>query len=92
METSVIWSHALAGAITLGFAISGLFFLRFWVRTGDRLFAMFALAFWVLMCERLLLIALGAPREISPYIYLVRLAGFLIIIYAIVHKNRKQSR
>ena len=35
----------LAGAVTLGFAVAALFFLRFWRRTGDRLFMAFAAAF-----------------------------------------------
>jgi len=38
----------LSGAVTMGFAIASAFFLRFWRRTGDRLFLVFALAFWLL--------------------------------------------
>ncbi len=35
----------LAGLVTAGFLISGLFFFRFWHRTRDGLFLAFALAF-----------------------------------------------
>lgn len=38
----------LSGAITLGFLVAGLFFLRFWRRTHDRLFLAFAIAFALL--------------------------------------------
>ena len=42
----------LHGAIAMGFAVAGLYFLRFWRDTGDRLFAFFAAAFWVFAAER----------------------------------------
>jgi hypothetical protein len=35
----------VAGAVTMGFAVAGLFFLRFWRRTTDGLFLAFAAAF-----------------------------------------------
>lgn len=38
----------VSGLITMGFVVAGLFFLRFWRRAGDRLFAAFAVAFWML--------------------------------------------
>lgn len=75
----------------LAYAIAGLFFFRFWARTRDRLFALFAIAFWVLMCERALLVGTGADTELLPYIYTVRLAAFLLIIAAVVDKNRKHT-
>jgi hypothetical protein len=36
-----------SGMVTMGFLIAGLFFLRFWWRTQDKLFAVFAVAFWL---------------------------------------------
>jgi peptidoglycan/LPS O-acetylase OafA/YrhL len=85
------WAHVLAGALMLAYAISGLFLFRFWVKTRDRLFAIFALAFWVLMCERLLLVIINPATEGFPYIYSVRLLAFLLILGAIIDKNRKQA-
>jgi len=78
----------LGGAITLGYAVAGLFFLRFWVRTHDRLFAAFALSFWVLMFERVLLVSTPPEAEFFPYIYAVRLVAYSLIIAAIIDKNR----
>ena len=79
----------LAGALTFGFALSALFFLRFWRDTGDGLFLAFAIAF-VLFAAAQLMLAVGAvPDELRSWVYLVRLAGFLIILAAILRKNRR---
>jgi hypothetical protein len=42
----------LAGAVTFGFLVSALFFLRFWRSTRDGLFMAFALAFGLLGLSR----------------------------------------
>jgi hypothetical protein len=81
----------IAGAIVMGYAVCGLFFLRFWRETGDRLFLVFALAFWLLAIQRLAL-ALSAPLEESRTgRYLVRLFAFLLILGAIIDKNRSDG-
>lgn len=87
--TSVNWSLVLSGSLLLGYAVIGLFFLRYWRKTGDRLFGIFAIAFWVLMIERFLLLIVDASHEDRPYIYSVRLVAFLLIIIAIIDKNRR---
>jgi hypothetical protein len=81
----------LAGAITLGFVVSGLFFLRFWRRTGDGLFAAFAVAFWLLGLNQALLVLTDVPVEERSWLYLLRLAAFAIIIVAIGLKNRRRA-
>lgn len=78
----------VSGLITMGYLIAGLFFLRFWVRTGDRLFAAFAAAFWLLAANQALVAVVGVPREEHTWFYLLRLAAFLLIIGAVVGKNR----
>jgi len=77
----------LSGAITMGFLICGLFFWRFWSRTHDALFAWFAVAFWLLAIGQALLALTGIPVEERSWIYLIRLAAFLLIIFAILRKN-----
>lgn len=81
----------LSGALFVSYLAAGLFFLRFWKRTGDRLFAIFALAFSVFGTERLLLALTNPADEFRPYIYLVRLFAFLLIIIAIIDKNRSKN-
>ena len=78
----------VSGAVTLGFVVAGLFFLRFWKRTEDSLFLAFACAFWLLGVAQALL-ALGCmPVEERSWVYLIRLAAFALILAAIARKNR----
>ena len=81
-----------AGAIAMGYFIAGLFFLRFLMRTGERLFAIFACAFWLLAANQALVALAGVPREEQSWIYLIRLAAFVLIIVGIVAKNMRGSR
>ena len=76
-----------SGAITMGYVIAGLFFLRFWVRARDGLFLVFAIAFWLLALNQGIAGLGGIPREELSWVYLLRLAAFCLIIVAIVRKN-----
>lgn len=77
----------LSGAVTMGFAIAAIFFLRFWRDTRDGLFLSFALAFLLLGLVQALLALGNVPVEERSWIYLIRLVAFLIILAAIVRKN-----
>ena len=79
----------ISGAVTLGFVIAGLFFLRFWRRTGDGLFLAFAFAFWLLGLNQALLALSNIPVEERSWLYLFRLAAFALILVAIGWKNRR---
>lgn len=79
----------LSGAITFGLVIAGLFFLRFWKRTRDGLFIAFALAFWLLGLNQALLVFTDIPVEERSWLYLLRLAAFLLILVSIWRKNRR---
>lgn len=80
----------LSGGITMGCAVAGLFFLRFWKRTRDRLFIAFALAFWLLAVAQTLLTFNRASTDQSTWLYLIRLAAFAMILFSIWQKNRKR--
>lgn len=69
--------------------VAGLFFLRFWRKTGDRFFALFAAAFMLLSAQWILVAVIAPDRETRPLFYLLRAAAFVLIIVAIVVKNRK---
>lgn len=88
----VTWFHFLSGAVTAGFAISGLFFLRFWKRTQDSLFLAFAVAFWLLGLVQALLALTDFPVEERSFFYLIRLAAFVLILAAIWRKNAEARR
>jgi Family of unknown function (DUF5985) len=82
----------VTGANATCAAVAGLFFFRFWRQTGDRLFARFALAFWLLGAHWLFLAATDPDYELRPLLYGIRLLAFLVIIGAIVEKNRVKRR
>ena len=79
----------IMGAIAMASSIVALFFLRFWRETGDRLFAIFALAFLLLGFTRLGLALSPQELEGHTHWYWVRLAAFVLILVAIVDKNRR---
>lgn len=78
----------IAGVLTMGNAIAALFFARFWRETSDRLFAFFAIAFAFLAVQRALLVSAGALEISDIWSYVIRLAAFLLILVAIIDKNR----
>ncbi|MES2963980.1 MAG: DUF5985 family protein [Bdellovibrionota bacterium] len=83
----------LSGAIMMGFTIAGLFFLRFYVRTRDSLFAIFAIAFALLSIERwMLFLTHYRQDESNAMIYLIRAFAFLLITFGVVQKNRGKAR
>ncbi|HYE00886.1 MAG TPA: DUF5985 family protein [Alphaproteobacteria bacterium] len=82
----------VSGAITCGFVVAAVFFLRFWARTRDRLFAIFAAAFALLALNQGIVALAGIPREELSWVYLLRLAAFSLIIAAIVSKNLGAAR
>ena len=81
----------ILGMLVMAATIAGTFFLRFWRRTRDRLFAIFAVAFW-LMGLNWLLLALFAGDEIHSAVYAIRLLAFVLILLAIIDKNRAAAR
>lgn len=86
-------TDAISGALVAMNLVAGLLFLRFWRDTRDRLFGIFAAAFALLAIQRALILAYPHPvGDEEAGIYLVRLAAFLLILYAIVDKNRGAAR
>ena len=81
--------HLLLGAVAMGSLTIGLIFLRLWRQTRDRFFLLFALSFMVQAINRIALSLAPSPNEASPWHYGVRLAAYLLILLAILGKNRK---
>lgn len=78
----------LLGVIVTSSLAAGAFFLRFWRKTRDLLFLGFAAAFVIEGVNRLAFLYLDEPNEGAPIVYMVRLFSYLLILAAIVHKNR----
>lgn len=67
------------------------FFVRFWRDSRDSLFLRFATAFSILVMERIALMAVPVAREANSFVYLLRLAAFSLVIWALVDKNKKRD-
>ena len=81
----------MSGAIVAGYLVAGLFFLRYWRQSRDRLFAIFAAALWLLAVQRLALALTTRYFEDVTWLYGVRLLAFVLILLAIIDKNRATS-
>jgi len=80
----------ISGALMMGCLVVAAFFVRFAQKTSDRLFAFFGAAFIVFAVERFILVIEDAQRaEKHALVYLTRLLGFLLILYAVFLKNRE---
>ncbi len=77
----------MQGATAMACVALSVFFLRFWRRSRDRLFAIFSLAFLVFACNRALIVVLEGEAE--ALIYGGRAIAFGLILLAILDKNRK---
>ncbi|HTQ35435.1 MAG TPA: DUF5985 family protein [Steroidobacteraceae bacterium] len=79
----------LLGVIVTTSLVAGLYFLKFWRATRDPLFLAFSLAFIIESINRTGILFLEKPNEGSPETYVVRLLAFLLILAAILWKNRR---
>ncbi len=82
----------LMGANTLGCALASLFFLRARRRTRDPLFAAFAAAFFLLGVGQGLGAMTSYLEDEIPWVFLLRLAAFALIIVAIAGKNLRATK
>lgn len=84
--------HSLiSGSVAMSCWVVGLFFHGFWRKTLDRLFQIFAYAFWILGIERIIPVVFEIADETRTYVYLIRLLAFVLILFAILNKNRGAS-
>jgi len=80
------------GALILSYLLAGVYFFKFWKRTGDRLFIHFAVAFWLFVLNQLATSIPNVANATDGYEYLLRVLGFVVIIVGIVDKNLGASR
>ena len=82
----------LMGAITLGWFVAALFFVRFWRETHDRLFLLFAVSFVILAMTRIVMVVWNPIGDEHVHVYWLRFAAYCLIITAIVDKNVRTDR
>ncbi|MGH8973519.1 MAG: DUF5985 family protein [Acidimicrobiia bacterium] len=78
----------LSGIIACASFVAALHFFRSWRASGDRLLGLFAAAFAVFAANGVALGLTDPHAEVRVYLYTVRLIGFLLILGAIIDKNR----
>lgn len=76
------------GANTVLSLVIALIFFRSWRKSRDPFFAAFAFAFVLFATNWTALAVIDPPRESQHYVYLLRLAAFLLIAFAVLQKNR----
>lgn len=81
-------ANFMSGAACFGFCSAGLLFLRFWLRTRDRLFATFSISFFLMAAERIFILQHTIHEEAHARVYILRLIAFVLIIFAVAEKNR----
>ena len=84
-------SDFLLGVTATGSLVAAAFFLQYWRSTGDRFFLLFALAFATFAVNRAVLATLDSDAEARVGVYVVWLVAFLLIIAAVVDKNRASA-
>jgi hypothetical protein len=72
--------------------VAALFFLRFWRQTRDRFFLLFSAAFFAMTFNWVSLALVDPENEIRPLFYTARAVAFVLILAAIVDKNRSGAR
>jgi len=81
--------QVLWGALTMSAWVAGLFFLRFWRTSRDRVFLFLGIAFWILALNWLGLALIHRVEETRHYIFVLRLLAFVLIIVGVLDKNHR---
>lgn len=81
----------IAGALTALCMVAALFFLRFYVKSRDRLFLCFSFAFVMLGVERIFIAVTEIADEKVGSVIVIRLVSFILIFLAIIDKNRRSG-
>ncbi len=82
----------LAGMLVMASFVIGLRFLKFWRLSRDRFFIFFAAAFWMFAIGWSIRPFDIGLSEHAHLVFLPRLAGFLMIVIAILDKNRQSAK
>jgi hypothetical protein len=80
----------LLGVIACSSVVAGMHFLNFWRQTRDILFLAFGVAFVVEGINRASLLLIDEPSRGHVVVYLVRLSCYLLILSAIIFRNRRR--
>lgn len=82
----------LWGVLTMACLVVAVFFFQYWRTSRDRLFAYFSVAFAAMAFDWLGHAVLSQHDPLRSEVYAVRLFAFVIILVAIIDKNRQARR
>lgn len=82
-------NYFLQGAAAMGCLVVVMFFARYWRTTHDRFFVFFVAAFSAFGLNWLGLAVVQPSVESTHWFYVLRLVAFMLIIAAIIDKNRR---
>lgn len=88
MNPGAVWVMIASGALAMGYLVTALFFLQFWKQSRDRLFIIFSSAFALLAVQRVSVSVAGNWSENTVPLYLLRLFAYVLILAAVIDKNR----
>jgi len=83
--------HFISGAVCMAYLVVGMFFLKFGRRTRDNFFMWFACAFFLFAAVRVTLSSVSTESELRWFLYLGRALAVLLIVVAIIQKNRRRK-
>jgi hypothetical protein len=92
MTAATVMTTFLYGANTLGYFLGAIFFLQGFRRTRDALFLVFSAAFALFSVNEAATALQLLPAPDESLAFLLRLAGFVILIVAIIWKNLTAER
>lgn len=85
----------LAGIAAATFLASALYFFKFWRASRDRFFYWFGIACFLLGMERVMLLYIlpfngieQRPPEAQAWVYLARMLAYILIMWAVIQRNR----
>ena len=81
----------LRGAIAMSCLVAGLFFLRFWRDSRERLMLVLASSFFILGTSWVMLATSRLDEEANAHIFALRALAFGLIAVGILDKNRRAS-
>lgn len=82
----------LWGVLAMACVVAAMFFFQYWRMSRDRLFAYFSLAFAAMSVDWLGHALVASTDPARAEVYVIRLFAFVLIIVAIVDKNRQARR
>ena len=89
IEWAVGLNFFLQGVAAMGCLVAVMFFYRYWKTTQDRFFLFFVAAFGAFALNWAGLAFVQPSKESTHWFYVLRIVAFVLIIAAIVDKNRR---